>query len=531
MSLTAYAPAAQNQALRANHGGKLPPSRERNHGKVEAASASRIPLPLLGNQRPRILCVPPRISSRGQEAVELAASVGLYLDDWQAWSLDQGLGVQANGKWAAFEVAELVSRQNGKTEKLVARELAGLFLFDEMLILHSAHLYPTAAESFLRIKALVDNWDHLRKRVKSIRTSHGEEGIELKGGKRLRFVARSTGSGRGFTCDTLILDEAQILSDISIGAMMPALSARPNPQVWYAFTAPDKDLAPCEPVARLRERALLENFTSSGRLFYAEWSIEPHNDHCPLTCTQHDEPSDPKSWARANPGLGIRITAEHISREMESMTAKDFARERLGVGNWPTKDGGHAVITTEDWQALLDEEAAPIDPICIAADVTPERTFGSIAVADANTVEVIDHDRGTSWMVDRIVELNDLWKPCAVVIDAGSSAGVLIAPLEAAGVKVTKPTARDVTQAFGRFYELAVDSKTLRHRGQPELDAAIAGAKTRPLGGSSAWARVGASVDISPLVAVTLALWGHATHAHLIEEPKDYFLELELDLD
>jgi phage terminase large subunit-like protein len=484
--------------------------------------------PLLGNQRPRIFCAPSSVAGRGYDAVELAASVGLVLDPWQQWVLINALGVQADGKWSAFEVAELVSRQNGKGEIDIARLLAGLYLLDERLQVFTSHEYKTAAEHFIRLRAFVDNYDHLRRRVRSIKTSHGEEGIELLNGQRVRFLARSSGSGRGFTADTLYFDEAQHLADVAVEAAMPALSARPNPQVWYTFTAPDKDTAPCEPVARLRERAQSASNSSptgnAGRLFYAEWSIETHNDHCPTSCTEHDEPSDPHSWAKANPGLGIRISTEHVAREMESMSAQGFARERLGVGNWPTKEGGHEVITAEDWASLLDPQASPLDPISLAADVTPERSFGAIAVSDGTTVEVIEHRPGTRWMVQRIIELNE-WKPCAVVIDATGQAGSLIAPLEAAGVKVVKPTPRDVAQAFGMFIEKATDAKTLRHRGQPELDAAIAGARTRLIGaqGGTAWARQAASVDISPLVAVTNALWGHATNAHLIEEPKTYF--------
>jgi hypothetical protein len=59
------------------------------------------------------------------------------------------------------------------------------------------------------------------------------------------------------------------------------------------------------------------------------------------------------------------------------------------------------------------------------------------------------------------------------------------------------------------------DSRSLRYVPRPALDAAVAGAATRPLGDSWAWARKGLSVDICPLVAVSLARWGHATRAHL----------------
>ncbi|WP_163571049.1 hypothetical protein [Fodinicola feengrottensis] len=149
----------------------------------------------LALQRPRVRNVPEYVSSAGLEAVELAASAGLFLDPWQRLALDDTLGEKPGGKWSAFEVGILVARQNGKGAIIEARELAGLFLFGDKLIVHSAHEFKTAQEAFLRIKALIDNTDALRRRVHMIRTAHGEEGIELRDGTRLRFMARSRSSG------------------------------------------------------------------------------------------------------------------------------------------------------------------------------------------------------------------------------------------------------------------------------------------------------------------------------------------------
>jgi hypothetical protein len=125
------------------------------------------------------------------------------LDDWQRHILSVALGERSDGKWAAFEVGLIVGRQNGKGAVLEARELAGLFLFGEQLILHSAHEFKTAQEAFRRVLALVQNTPDLERLVSRVRTSHGEEGIELRSGARLRFVARSTGSGRGFSGDVV----------------------------------------------------------------------------------------------------------------------------------------------------------------------------------------------------------------------------------------------------------------------------------------------------------------------------------------
>lgn len=471
--------------------------------------------------------------SDGDLAIELAASAGLRLDPWQRFVLRHSLG-RRDGRWAAFEAAMLVSRQNGKGTVLEARELAGLYLFDERLILHSAHEYKTAVEGFRRIRDLIDGRDSLRQRVKRVITSHGEESIELRGGKRLRFLARSTGSGRGFTGDTIILDEAQNLGDPMVEAMMPTVSARPNPQVIYAATAPDRDLAPCGHLAKLRRRALKGG---DRNLAWFEWSINPHGDLCGPGCGEHDDPASVGSWARANPGLGIRISVEHVAREFASMGPAGFARERLGVGNWPVDEAAWQVISEDHWTAAADPASQVGDPVCFAADVTPDRGWGSIAVAGRRSdgllhVEVTDHRPKTSWMVPRILELQERWRPRAVVIDAAGPAGSLVAPLKEAGFEtigptadppdsgkaLVLPTARDAAQACGAFYDLVTDAKALRHLDQPELAVALAGATKRPLGDAWAWDRKGVGIDLSPLVAVTLAAWGHATRAHLQDE-------------
>jgi hypothetical protein len=492
---------------------------------LPSAALAEQPGTLLGDQRPRILWVPEAERSElGAEAVGLAADVGLELDDWEAFVLSESLNERRNERrqwrWSAFEAGLLVSRQNGKGAILEARELAGLFLLDEGLILHSAHEYKTAAEGFRRLLGLVEGSDMLRRRVKQVRTSHGEEGMELIGGARLRFIARSTGSGRGFSGDCVILDEAQNLPDAAVEALMPTMSARPNPQLWYTFTGADKNLAPCDHIARVRRRGIAGG---DPGLAYFEWSIDPHDEFCGPGCAAHDDPSSVRAWQKANPGLGIRISVDHVAREYASMSAEGFARERLGVGNWPLDEAAWQVIAEETWRALEDPASQPTNPVSFAADVTPDRSWGSIAVAGARADgnlhgEVVDHKPRTAWMLDRLLELHAKWKPCAVVIDPASQAVSLVAPLEAAGVEVVKPTMRETAQACGMFYEIVTDSGRLRHLGQPELASALAGAEKRPLSDAWAWTRKSTSVDITPLVAVTLACWGHATRAHLTTE-------------
>jgi hypothetical protein len=477
------------------------------------------PETVLGHQEPRILTSPPRLSSSGVEAVELAALAGLELDPWQQLVLDHALGEREDGRWSSFEIGLIVSRQNGKGSILEARELAGLFLFNERLILHSAHEFKTAQEAFLRIRDLIDGHPDFRRRIKRVTNNTFEVGIELTTGQRLRFVARSGGSGRGFSGDLIVLDEAYNLPETVIDALMPTLSARPNPQIWYTSSAPDKDIAPCMPLARMRRRALAG---SADGLTYMEWSAEVCSDTCGDACTEHDDPGSPASWAKANPALGIRITPEHVSREHDSMGARGFARERLGVGNYPSESGDlWAVIPEGVWRDLNDAESRPDDDerILFGLDATPGGTHAAIGVAGTREdrlghIELIDHRRGTGWIVDRAVELKERWA-ALFVVDPRGPAGFLIPDLEAAGVEVMKTSSQDVGAATdGLIAACGVaegDDPTIRFRPHPSLDAAVAGADVKPLGDGRKWDRRSPSTDISPLVAVTLARWGLAT--------------------
>ncbi len=466
---------------------------------------------LRGVQRPRILSVPPKVSSAGQEAVELAASAGLVLDPWQAFVLDEALGERSDGRWSAFEVGLVVSRQNGKGSILEARALAGLFLFGEQLILHSAHEFKTASEGFRRVLSLIETTPDLARRIRKVNRAHGDEGIELTTGQRLRFVARTGGSGRGFSGDLVILDEAYNLGDDQMAALLPTLSARPNPQLWYTSSA---GMQSSTQLAQVRKRGIAG--TDEG-LAYFEWSIDPHGDHCPPGCAEHDDADDPASWAKANPALGIRLSAGHVRREMNALSAAAFAQERLGVGDYPSDGEGWQVISEEMWTARTDPASRRDGRVAFSLDVTPDRSMGAIAVAGYREDEllhgeVVEHRRGTGWMVKRMVELAEAHDPVAIVVDGAGPAGNLIADLQHEGLEVLVPTTREVGQAFTGLYD-AIAQDRFRHIGQAPLTAAIAGASTRNIGdGAQAWSRRHTAIDICPLVAVTNAVWGLVTN-------------------
>lgn len=468
-----------------------------------------------GAQTPRLFTAPQSfLSSAGQEAVELAAMAGLELFPWQQHVLDVGMRERPDGNWSAFEVAVNVPRQNGKGGIIEARELVSLFLLGERLIIHSAHEFKTSRVAFQRVQSLILGCPDLRKRVKRVLNNTTETSITLVTGQALQFIARSGGSGRGWTGDCNILDEAMILGDDAMGALMPTMSAVENPQIWYLGSAGIG--SPSVQLARLRQRCqgAVESGEPDPSMAYFEWSVDPHADECAPDCTDHDDADDPAAWARANPSLGYLITPEFVRNERASLgNGGIFERERLGVGDYPSDTADTWQVIGEDaWRPLGAAESEPSRPVCFAIDATPERSHAAICVAGewrgGTHVEVVEHRPGLGWVVERAAELHERHRPRCWVVDAGGPAGSLIAELaERLGVEIVQPKVREIAAACGQFYD-AVAEQTISHLDQAPLAAALAGAQKRPLGDAWAWARRLVSVDISPLVGVTLAKWG-----------------------
>lgn len=492
---------------------------------------------LRGAQRPRLFTAPPTfLSSAGLEAVELAAHAGLDLMTWQQHILDVGLRERDDGQWSAFEVAVNLPRQNGKGGVIEARELAGLFLLGERLIIHSAHEFKTARVAFQRIQSLILGCPDLRKRVKRMLCNTTETSITLVTGQSLQFIARSGGSGRGWTGDCNILDECMILGDDAMGALMPTMSAVDNPQLWYLGSAYIG--SPSVQLGRLRRRALaaLEAGEPDPSLAYFEWSIDPHLDECPTGCMDHDNADDPAAWAKANPSLGYLITPEFVRNEQASLGSSGiFERERLGVGDYPSDEADTWQVIAEDaWRALAVgdvkeiAEARTTAPVVLSIDMTPERSHAAICAAirwrGGVHVTVVDHRPGTGWIVERAKELHGKWKPRCWVVDPASPAASLIPTLEDAeeglGVEVVKPKAREMAAACGQFYD-AVTTQSLTHFDDAPLASALAGAQKRDLGDAWAWARRTVGVDISPLVAATEAAWGLSAEVEDTVDPLD----------
>ncbi|HVV37597.1 MAG TPA: hypothetical protein VHC63_13390 [Acidimicrobiales bacterium] len=456
--------------------------------------------------QPAYLWVPEHRSSAGAEAIGLAETVGLVPDPEQRIAIDALLAENSLGKWAAIEGVLIAPRQNLKTFCFIVIALAKLLLFDDELISWSAHLFSTAIEAFRVMESLFTEWDHLRRRVKHINNTNGEEGIELLTGQRIQFRARSRTRGRGLSGDTIFFDEAFAVIAAMIGSLFPTLSARPNPQAIYGSSA---GFASSEVLRALRERG---RPGGDPTLSYIEWCAEQRPcaveqcDHRPgvaVGCALDDM----DLVRQANPALDRRITRAYIRAERLSMPVREYMRERLGW--WEDPEESVDGIALDKWHACADADSEIEDGIVFAVSVAYDLTWSTIAAAGVTDFEfvhgeVVEYRRGTDWVAERLLELRREHGG-RIVIEVGGPRCTIADELDALGVEYEECSQKDLVDACGTLNDLIM-RRAFRHLSQPELDYAVASARRRLVGDAWTWAMRASPIEISPIKAVTMAV-------------------------
>ncbi len=236
------------------------------------------------------------------------------------------------------------------------------------------------------------------------------------------------------------------------------------------------------------------------RLFYAEWSSAPGFD-----------PNDPRAVADANPAYGGRLSATFVDVERQALDEAELFRERYGIWDELLDVLDASPISAKAWEQLTDPRSSIATGLSCAVDVSPDRTAAAVVFAGIRAdglkhVELAAHGRGTTWVLDYLIQRHRRWRMPIRVVPA-SPAGSLIEDLEAAGVDVALVDAREYQQACGALLDL-VEGAGVRHRGQVELTSAVAAGRRHDVGESFRWRRKDTTSDITPLVAATVALHG-----------------------
>jgi hypothetical protein len=499
---------------------------------------------LVGSQEPRFrTCPDGAVSSWGPQAIGLAESISLDLDLGQKDLLQDGMSLKRDGLWLASEVNDTEPRQNGKTLALEVRALAGAYLIKEPLIVWTAHEFKTAKQSFESLRDKITNWDHLRKRVKSIRQSGATTEIELFNPMRkIVFLARSGNSGRGFAqVAPLFLDESQELTEEQMAALVFAMSAAKNPQVWYMGSAPLKDSEVLRELCKRGRRG-------SRTMIYYEWSsagtekdlIKLVRDNKMLPEHEIDTPRGQElrsklfeRVAQANRAFRVRISDDTIERELGATGPEQFARERLGA--WSELEAG-GKIDPERWEELGDPESRREGDVALALDISIERDWSAIGMygkrADGiGHLQLIDYRPGTDWVINALIAFREALDPIAVGMGRGTYASLKTQLADAGFIRPedrppTDPRYRlegaqahqpergdlailngsDMAAACGQLLD-AVRQGTMRHVPADQLTGAVRVAQTRVVGDTMTWVRTEQGTDITGLVSVTEARW------------------------
>lgn len=438
-----------------------------------------------------------------EDVADLSASLGLVLDPWQETVLRASMGERSDGRWAAHQVGVSAPRQNGKSQLIVARALAGALLFGERKIVVSAHQQDTARETFGKFVEQIENSSALQARVKSVMNALNRESITLTNGAKIQFKARSGAGGRGFSSDCLFLDEAQILGPRAWASINSTMSARPNPQVWLMGTPPTPEDDGVV-FTKVRESALKKRATS---LAWLEWAADTT-----------DDPALEETRAKANPAWHTRINHDVVQGEFETYSVDQFALERLGI--WMTEKLGQAINQIQ-WKALGTSEPARDGTISYGVKFSPDGASVALAVAlkhDAGVhVELVAHRpmaEGTGWITSWLKARHAM--AAQIVVDGKSGAGGLVASLLEGDVKVPKrviitPTTDQVIAAHSLLAE-AITASTMSHYADPVLDGGVEKAGRRDIGTNGGWGwkplRDG---DVTGLEAVTMAHWAAKT--------------------
>jgi hypothetical protein len=465
----------------------------------------------------------PHFPTYGGRVAQIAAKLGTPLMPWQRYAADVALEVDpATGVFAYREVGLSVMRQQGKTALILPVTVHRLIAFTRFNVLYAAQTRNAARKKWE--DDFVDSLDTsaLAGKYRVRKTNGNEAIIWSKTRSRMGITSNTESAGHGETLDLGFIDEAfSQVDDRLEQAFNPAMLTRPMAQKWW-MSAGGTEKSLYLNKKRTRGRAMIEKLWRTGEfpsVCYFEWFAPEHLDR-----------GDPATWWGCMPALGHTVTEAVIRSELEQLDEVEFDRAYLNrtKKSLPPVDPN---VPTKEWPGRADRGSQISGALALAIDVTPQRDHSSIAAAGYRDdglvhVELIAHRPGTHWVVAELVRMRAEHGPVTIVVDSYGPAASLITAMKDAGitvaVKADEPQpgdlliaqTRDVVAGCGQLAD-AVRQDTLRHIDQPQLNTALGGARTRPLGDAWAWARRTAEVDISPLVAVTLAKLGLQLRGHL----------------
>lgn len=434
---------------------------------------------------------------------------------WQQYVADVALEIDPeSGRLHYRTVIITVPRQSGKTLLLLSLMVHRALSFgDRQVIIYTAQTQLAAKKKFEEDHIPILEASALSPYFKA-RYTNGSEQVKWQNGSRHTLTPPNEKAGHGQTVDFACLDEAFAQIDDRVEqALRPAMITRTQPQFYIVSTAGTAKSLYLK--SRVEQGRLLVESDVDSRIAYFEWSAPEDAD-----------PGSEETWRVCMPALGHTIDVEAVRTEYMAMKLPEFRRAFLN--QWSDEIPEQWLVVTEhDWNASLDIDSYITDksPLSLGIDFTPERSFGTLVMAGYNPTDRIHIEipsaesrgifcnaPGVNWIVPTVVDLVRKWNPASVVIQGNSPAASLIPELEYKKVKVTVPSAAEYNGACGNLYDRIYNGQ-LAHLGQAAFVRSLAGARKLELGeGAWKWNRKETAVDLSPVVSMTLAVWGLAKH-------------------
>lgn len=458
----------------------------------------------------------------------------MTLIPWQRWLYIHAFELRPDGRFRFRTLVVLVARQNGKTSMVEIKNLWKLYVLGSMLVIGTAQTLEYAEESWDKAVEIAEGTPDLAAEIAHVDKTNGKKSLKLKSGARWKIATATRRGGRSLSADDVNLDELREHQNWdSWGAVTKTTMAKPNAQIWAFSNAGDEKSIVLNDIQAKGRAAAARPEIADPSIGHFEWSAP---DDCECTCGRPDgvhavdcRLQDRTAWAQANPSMGYTVTADAIASALGTDPVVVFRTEVLCQHVEDLAEEWQ-VIPRPDWEAAADPNSERPSPVAFAVTLSTDRQWATIAAAGPRPdglylVHIVERRQGTGWVIGRLKELIERWKPVAVVIDRGSPASSIATEAEEAGIELTPISAREVAAAAGAFHDGFAgrpspdpetgkpgrDPRVVRHRDQLELTAAVKAAVTRKLSTQWAWDQIEAPSDITPVIAASNALWGYMT--------------------
>jgi len=423
--------------------------------------------------------------------------LGTPLMEWQQLVADVALEIDPDTGFPAYrEVWFSVMRQSGKTSLVLPVEVHRCISpvwGGPQRVAYTAQTGWEAQKKLIEEQVPIIQGSPLGRLISKqgggkVRRAQGNWGVNFGGGGKIDVLGSTESAGHGGTLDLGVIDEAwRDEDDRREQSMLPAMVTRPAAQLFgYSTMGTDASIYLNRKVDVGRQAAMED---SGSGLAYFEWSIPEDEDI-----------DDPEVWWRYMPALGWTIQPEAIKHARQTMSDGEFRR---AFGNQRMRsDERH--IPAEIWDQVQDPDASPEGRVTFAVDVNVDQQSASVAASDGESVEVITTREGVSWLIDWFKERPER-RRWPVAVDAGGPVSSVLDDLERVGVRLLRKSGPQVAAACGKMFNAVADGEVRVRPSSAELDAAVAGVSTKPVGDKFVWSRQTSTSDVTPLMAATLA--------------------------